>query len=127
MRSMKPTRSRSLRSGVHQPENVVEDVVATVLGQKLECLRIAHRSLLRFDQERSTDDDENSAGGVAGLGIQGCDLVLDLREREVLMSSISRRHSDSLACIDIRTTSFCTMLAAPDKGAASKVNIESGP
>ena len=61
MPSIKPLRHSSLRSGVHQPEHVIEDVVAAVLGQKLERLRIAHRPPLGFDQECSADDDKNSA------------------------------------------------------------------
>ena len=61
------------------------------------------------------------------MGVKGRDLVLDLREGKVLASSVSRRASASLTFMHIHTTSFCTMFATPDKGAASKVSIESGP
>ena len=44
-----PSVVAALCGGVHEPEHVVEDVVAACLGAQLEGLGVAHRSALFFD------------------------------------------------------------------------------
>jgi hypothetical protein len=39
----------ALYGGIHEPEHVVEDVVAACLGAQLEGLGVAHRSALFFN------------------------------------------------------------------------------
>lgn len=74
----------SLRSRVHQTENVVEDVVAAFSRHQLERLRVAHRPLLLLHEQCAGDDNKDAAACVARLGVEGGDLVLDLLEWEVL-------------------------------------------
>lgn len=40
---------RPLRSWVHESEDVVEDIVASLVRQQLECLRVAHWPLFLLD------------------------------------------------------------------------------
>lgn len=90
---------------VDESEDVVEDVVAArVVGQKLECLDVAHgpplllnlesrsvRSLYPSDyvygyphQQSTAHNDQDSAARVTGLGIESRDLVFDLGKGKCL-------------------------------------------
>lgn len=75
----------SIAGRVNEAENVVEDVVVAAVRQELESLAVAHGSPLLLDQQRAADYDKDSAGLVAGLRVDGRDLVLDSLEREFLV------------------------------------------
>jgi hypothetical protein len=96
-----------LRGGVDETEDVVEDVVGAVSGQKLEGLGVAHGPALLLDlcgalsvlqlqlflfkqaqtHEKSTaDNDKDAARLVAGLSVNSGDLVLNTLERKLLCS-----------------------------------------
>jgi hypothetical protein len=125
-----------LRGGVDETEDVVEDVVGAVCGQKLESLSVAHRPALLLDlcdclsellllsslpclfrqaqthQKGTADDDEDTALRVAGLRVDGCDLVLDALERKLLCSHDRISLSCRLLCHDVSSLLFAILVGA---------------
>ena len=97
-----------LRGGVDETEDVVEDVVGAVGGQKLEGLGVAHGPALLLDlrnvlsvlllisclprivlwaqthEKGTADDDKDATLLVAGLRVDGSNLVLDALEGKLL-------------------------------------------
>jgi hypothetical protein len=94
-----------LLDAVDETENVVVDIVAALsVGQKLECLSVVHGLLFLVDlyfrdgqyeaklstsvmsayQKGAGNEDEDTAVFIAGLGIESCDLMLNLLEGEFL-------------------------------------------
>lgn len=71
---------------VDQPEDVVEDKVASLsIRQQLECLRVVHRSLLLIHQECTRYLHEDGAFTTRRLCVECRDLVLNLAKWKALL------------------------------------------